>query len=114
DTTVIEDHIFHKVDDAAHGLVIFTPIYAAPTSGIRPEIAQNALNLYPNPAADLVKLELNGMVLTEKSNLRIFNNLGQEVLNQKPSRNAGTLEINTSKLPAGLYVYRLENGEKTY
>ncbi|MBK0404839.1 T9SS type A sorting domain-containing protein [Adhaeribacter sp. BT258] len=114
DTTVIETHIYHKVDNASHGPVIFTPIYKAPATGIRPGIAQNAPALYPNPATDLVKLELNGMVLNEKSNLRFYNNLGQEVLNVQAKGQAGTLEINTSNLPAGLYMYRLENGTKTY
>ncbi|MFC5271410.1 T9SS type A sorting domain-containing protein [Adhaeribacter terreus] len=114
DTTVIEDHIFHKTDNANHGKVIFTPIYTKPATGIRPEIMQNALALYPNPATDIVKVELNGMVLSTKTHLRFYNNLGQEVLNLQPNNNTGSLKINTSGLPAGLYVYRLENGAKTY
>jgi hypothetical protein len=105
--TDIESHIFHKVDAAANGFVDFMPLMQA--TGITKENLSSALNLYPNPAQDVVKLTANGMLLTEKTTMKFYNMLGQEVLSIQPERAANYLEINTQKLKAGVYTYRIEN-----
>jgi len=105
--TDIEDHIYHKNDAAAHGFVDFLPIMV--TTGLAEEKLSSAFNLYPNPAQDVVKLTANGMLLTEKTTVKFYNALGQEVLSIQPKRAADFLEINTQKLAAGIYSYRIEN-----
>jgi hypothetical protein len=111
--TDIEDHIFHKDDNANHGFVDYLPLFQPVISGLTSEIAAAELNVYPNPANDLVTLQLNGMVLSPKSMLRFYNAIGQEVLVIKPAQNQSKLEVNTSELPVGFYTYRLENAGKS-
>lgn len=103
----IENHIYHKVDAAANGFVDFMPIFA-PT-GIAKENLNAAFKLYPNPAQDVVKIAANGMLLTGKTIVKFYNTLGQEVLAVQPKRSSNYLEINTHKLAAGVYSYRIEN-----
>lgn len=107
DVTIIEDHIFHATDNNIHGFVDYLPLMQV--TGIRKEMANANFSLYPNPAADFVMIKANGRVLSGKVKVRFFNALGQEVLTLQPEVKAGELKINTQKLPAGLYTYRLEN-----
>src|SRR5688572_29703936 len=105
--TDIESHIYHKNDAAAHGFVDFMPLMQ--TTGLAEEKLSAAFNLYPNPAQKFVKLTANGMLLTEKTTVKFYNALGQEVLSMQPKSAANYLEINTQKLAAGIYSYRIEN-----
>ncbi len=107
--TDIESHIYHKVDLAAHGFVDFMPIMLV--SGITKENVASQINLYPNPAQDVVKITANGMVWGEKTTVRFYNTLGQEVLTVQPKGSPNYLEINTRKLAAGIYSYRIESNK---
>jgi|GEM_PF-6650802 len=60
---------------------------------------QNQLNIYPNPATKQVTIN------SELSNLKIFNNLGQLVLNKNHPNHV----INLSALPKGVYFIKGTN-----
>lgn len=107
--TEIEDHIFHKVDSSLHGVVFFLPIMQS--TGIAKANVSRSLSLYPNPAQNYVKIAANGMLLTPKTAVKFYNALGQEVLSVQPKTTGNSLEINTQKLAAGIYSYRIENNE---
>lgn len=64
------------------------------------------LNIYPNPASDVLNITTNG-----KAQAGIYNLSGQ--LMQSNSINSGTQSINISSLPAGIYTVRLQNGDAT-
>jgi hypothetical protein len=67
---------------------------------------ESSLRIYPNPAADVLNIEGNGMVKVE-----VFNTVGQLVMSQ--SVEGGSASINTANLNNGIYFTRIynENGE---
>jgi hypothetical protein len=68
---------------------------------------------YPNPAADVSRISF----VLEKSNhvnLKLYNDKGAEVkelLNANIESGVHQMEVNTSDLNAGLYVYRIVAGQ---
>ncbi|KAA9331123.1 T9SS type A sorting domain-containing protein [Adhaeribacter soli] len=107
----IEDHIYHKTDSSTHGFVDYLPLYQ-PVTGTVKELAKSGFKVYPNPASGFVIIKANATLLSGKTNVRFFNALGQEVLTLQPQVKGGELRIDTQKLPAGIYTYRIENNEK--
>ncbi|BAO75540.1 hypothetical protein WPG_1310 [Winogradskyella sp. PG-2] len=67
---------------------------------LKEEQAQFNFNLYPNPAQNLFKIQLENNRVSE--NIRIYNNIGQLVLTSKETI------INSSTLSTGLYVVEIE------
>lgn len=73
-------------------------------SGIGTEISRNpALEIFPNPASDLISFLVKGMYETE-GEIIIVNSNGVEVLTKKFSSISGKNEIDVSKLPNGSYT----------
>ena len=72
------------------------------------------LSLYPNPAKDLIKLNIKA---EENStvNLLIYNQLGQQLVSESHLLFTGnnTLDINISGLPGGTYFVRLQAANNT-
>ena len=64
---------------------------------------------YPNPASDLVNLESQENI----ESVTIYNMMSQEVLNQKPSLSAKSIELNISNLEKGTYFLEVNSGNKT-
>lgn len=76
-------------------------------------VAENALaqtKLYPNPATNLVQLQLPNTIPGSLS-IQILNSLGQLVKAEVVTNASGkTLAVDVSTLPAGLYLLQLQNG----
>lgn len=70
-------------------------------------ITENDIKIYPNPASEKIKFEMNGMKTLTDAELRIYNVFGdlvhQSVLTD--SRN----EIDISHLSKGMYFYQLKS-----
>jgi len=69
----------------------------------------NILSLYPNPAKDIIKLDISaeeGNAL----NVMVYNQLGQQLISESHILYKGnnTLDINISGLPEGIYFVRLQ------
>ena len=64
-----------------------------------------ALELYPNPANNFVKMRLSNY---QSGELSIFTVLGKKVL-QKTISNQIEVELNTSSLKKGMYILKFEN-----
>jgi hypothetical protein len=71
------------------------------------------LNLYPNPATDMVTLTISDNVLVP-DNYTIFNSLGQTIASKQIS-NTQDLSINVSNLSVGVYFIKVtkDNNSKT-
>lgn len=71
------------------------------------------LNLYPNPATDIVTLTISDNVLVP-DNYTIFNSLGQTIASKQIS-NTQDLSINVSNLSVGVYFIKVtkDNNSKT-
>lgn len=84
------------------------------TSG--PVAAGPAVRLFPNPSPGVVWLEMSGWV-GEEVRLSLVSALGQVVQVQRiPAWGGGVLreQLDWSRLPAGLYVIRLESGKQRW
>ncbi|MCR5889442.1 endonuclease [Hymenobacter sp. J193] len=85
---------------------------ACTTTGTRPTIVRNGLELYPNPAAEavLVRVPRSAQV----GEISLFNAVGQLVRRQPAASNGAATSIRTSDLPAGLYSVRVQAGSVQY
>ncbi|MAX79400.1 MAG: hypothetical protein CL843_04390 [Crocinitomicaceae bacterium] len=72
--------------------------------------AENAINVWPNPAHEMLNVELVEGVEA----LRLINSNGQEVLVQQVSKSTSTqtLQLNLSALPAGIYQLVATSNQK--
>ncbi len=68
------------------------------TVGVNEESVDNSLRVYPNPAKDVLNVQLS----REIKQIRMFNTLGQEVINQIVGENNAT--INTSNYSGVFYL----------
>ena len=70
-------------------------------------LQQNATMVYPNPFSDFIHIETN----EHKTTYSIINAIGHEVISRECTSNSTT--IDTSELPAGIYVVRIKSDEGT-
>jgi len=75
------------------------------TVGIDDNEKQSDFNIYPNPAQDLITLEMN-----VDDTVRIFNINGAKVLEKK--LNAGRHEIKINQLSQGIYTVQVKGESK--
>ncbi|WP_205509834.1 reprolysin-like metallopeptidase [Longitalea arenae] len=70
--------------------------------------AEQKVNVYPNPARNLVNINLTGF--TGKSDIRLFDVNGRVVLQR--AVNAVNSQLDIAALPAGIYMMKIRNGGK--
>ena len=95
---------------ATHGRGLFTAEFPLdPTIGIPEASKHTALHIYPNPATDIVNLDLNGFEI-HSCLVTISNAAGAEVFRTKVTEQKPTIDI--SQLPAGAYQVVVTDGKK--
>ncbi len=101
--TIIDDDLQLEIYLDADGTDV---IQADPDENIR---------IYPNPAKDQVNIELDRMD-NNSYQVTLLNQLGQAIksIDSGSSQNAIKLELNVSKLNAGIYFLRIENQHMNY
>lgn len=80
---------------------------SACVTGITDNSQNSDVNIYPNPATDLINIKL---INTPKS-IEVLNILGEVVMKNNPSSNATT--ISTASLSSGLYFIRIYNNDNS-
>ena len=70
--------------------------------GIDEDIANSNVNLFPNPANDLVTFTAEN---TEMSEVQIFDLTGKMIYSNNPMSNR--LEVNTSAFASGTYIVKV-------
>ncbi len=100
------DHYF--VNDVTFNLNEFNVIIGVNT--IESEIG--SVNTYPNPANELVNVNLN-LVNGGNVSLALFNSIGQQVLVENRALTTGSnlVRLNTSELPSGIYMLVVTSAE---
>ena len=96
---------YYIVDDSGTRLDSFDVNY---TSTVSIEEQQIDVSVYPNPAADVVNIEVNGN--DNNVQVAIYNVLGEAVLTENLGNGVNTL--NTSNLVGGVYFYSIKRGNK--
>ncbi len=88
------DNFMMKIDDVS----------GPATSGVGVETAtvDNTVSVYPNPANAILNIRSDNKIL----NIRVFNIIGQTVLNEKPEVTHAILDINN--LEDGMYYVEVE------
>ncbi len=69
------------------------------------------VQIYPNPFSTSATIMINDISQIMNCELRIYNGLGEEVMNTNVTKQFTTLE--TSSLPSGIYFYNVINNNKT-
>ncbi|UFK98679.1 reprolysin-like metallopeptidase [Kaistella faecalis] len=77
-------------------------VLISPTLGVNDNVKANAVQVYPNPAIDL----LNITKVSDKTTYTIFNMAGQAVSKGKVSNN----KVQVSQLEKGVYMIAVDNG----
>ena len=68
---------------------------------------KDIISIFPNPFSDYIQIETNSY----KTTYSITNAIGIEVLSGESTSN--TISINTSKLPAGIYIVKISSDGET-
>lgn len=101
---VAEGELFVKEADGITGMPL-------------PETEPTYLKLYPNPADDFLRLELNHAGLpgvAQSVNIELLSASGHRMINEKRKYTPGeTMTLDVSHLPAGAYVIRQTFGKTT-
>jgi len=64
-------------------------------------------NAYPNPTNDKFTISFSSDLRNEGGNLQLFNSFGSLVMNQSFTDNKGSIIMDVSNLPDGIYYYSL-------
>ncbi|MDA3865783.1 MAG: ice-binding family protein [Salinivirgaceae bacterium] len=71
----------------------------------------NVFTIYPNPFSNLLQISLNDKAKMSKYELRIYSVIGVEIINTLITNEVTNVE--TNKLPSGLYFYQVRENGKT-
>lgn len=94
---------------ATHGRGLFTTEFPPdPGIGIPEASPKTALRIYPNPATDVINIDLNGWEI-KNTLVTITNTAGVEVFRAKITEELSV--INLSQLPAGAYQVMVTDGK---
>jgi hypothetical protein len=74
------------------------------------ESEKNTVSIYPNPFNTSTTLLINDVSKINKAELKMYNVLGEEVLNEMLSKQSNTFE--TGNLPSGIYIYKIISNNK--
>jgi hypothetical protein len=77
----------------------------APAAALR--VAAAPASLYPNPAANVLNVDMNATAARGASSVRVFDMQGREMTQ---ARYNGNGQVEVSSLPKGLYHLRIANG----
>ncbi len=74
-------------------------------------VAANAILVYPNPFSTSIFIVINNASQISKSEMRIYNVLGAEVMNAVITKQITTLKAD--HLASGIYFYKVISNNKT-
>lgn len=106
DSAVVETLISHNVDDTALGLVTFMPVWDCHdvTMGITENVKLES-KLFPNPASDVLNIDLAGQNGTYR--VALFTGVGALVSQEQFQVTGGQIQLPVDALTPGLYLLRL-------
>jgi hypothetical protein len=88
-----------------------TTVYTGPVAGIADMKGQLSVNVFPNPASELISIQLNGMT-REDIRIELYNMAGACVQRTILYQGSTIAYFDTQTLYDGQYVVRIFNGEQ--
>jgi hypothetical protein len=86
-----------------------------PLAGRSAAVLRNALEIYPNPAAETVQLRLPGVPSARPATIEVLDMLGRPVRQRAAQLSAAdAVPVDLRGLPAGIYAVRVRCEEVTY
>jgi len=87
------------------------PITISPTTGINEITANTSISIYPNPASDIVNIEINTTEQIVNATYAIYDVIGNMVSNKKIGTLSGTYsdKIDVSTFAKGLYIIKISS-----
>ena len=82
--------------------------YAKPNTGIKPGLATQPIKVYPNPASELLQIELPVQFSRSETQLELINLVGKTVASKTIKPGTKT-SLQVSQLATGLYVLKVRN-----
>ncbi len=77
------------------------------TGNVELEMLNDKLKIYPNPATEILNVELEMLNGASRINMQIMNSLGQVIREEELIFNEGKASIDTKDLESGVYVIRI-------
>ncbi len=89
----------------------FTQAFRIQTAlGVKNNLKQLDFNVFPVPAQDMLTVQLKNKIAGKETSLQLFNTLGQLVYTSKTMQSETRIKV--QHLPAGVYLFRCQTGEK--
>jgi hypothetical protein len=104
-------YVYDSADPSVKDTITFI-INAEPANGINDHALANTLNVYPNPASELIHIKNDRTGLANTS-IRINNVLGKEVYNGSASADDLNV-VDVRMLSEGIYFVRYDYGDGTF
>lgn len=111
--TSILKYVFYLESDPDDKVSLVVKYIIEPSSLNDNQFAVLFGNAYPNPASNFVSFDYVLPSGAINATLRIFNLLGQPILEQQLSSNSGKLELSVAELKEGIYLYALQVNNQT-
>jgi hypothetical protein len=80
-----------------------------PCSGLNEHSVNMGLNVYPNPATNLIFIKTD---LKQDAQLTVYNALGEVVYKRSIKQNSNSIKLETSEFARGMYFAKLKSGEQ--
>jgi hypothetical protein len=71
-------------------------------------MAQNTFSVPSNPTTGIFTVDLSGILPNQKTVFKLYNTVGQLVMNQKIDNAADRIEFNARHLIEGFYIFTLQ------
>jgi polyhydroxybutyrate depolymerase len=83
------------------------------TTGIYNSLKKEDVKILPNPAQDILTIDVRALEIYNEFQLTIFDCVGNEIL-QLPRNNSGIYTFNCSELPNGIYLINFGNDKQNF
>ncbi len=105
-----KERIVAVMENSSRRQSLITSTVCQPLAGIEDFMSLNSMNVYPNPAQDILNISTENGDLPDS--FVIYNSLGQTMAQVKVGSNAN-LTVNTSAYSNGIYFIKIDKGSQS-
>jgi subtilisin-like proprotein convertase family protein len=106
--------VYDDTDDDVGTIEYIELVFVSLTATAIDEVEEAEIKVYPNPAKDILYVEVNDLFVGGDAQIKLYAMNGQTVYQKDIEGSSAVLEsINTSSLPAGLYFVSIVSNDFT-